>query len=104
VSAAALIWCPFPDEDAAARAVEALLDEGLVACGNLIPGMRSLYLWRGERGEARETGALLKTRADRLERALARVVALHPYETPAAVGWRCDGAAPATLEWLGELA
>ena len=103
MSEAALIWCPFPDEDSAAAAAGALLDEGLIACANLLPAMRSLYAWRGERGDARECGALFKTRADRLEAALARLCALHPYETPAAVGWRCDAAAAATLDWLAEL-
>ena len=99
----ALIWCPFPDEDSAAAAAGTLLDEGLIACANLLPAMRSLYVWKGERGDAREVGALLKTRADRVEAALARLVELHPYETPAAVAWRCDAAAPATLEWLRDL-
>ena len=65
--------------------------------------MRSLYVWQGERGDAREVGALLKTRADKLDAALARLAELHPYETPAAVAWRCDAAAPATLDWLAEL-
>ena len=103
MSEAALIWCPFPDEESAAAAASALLDEGLIACANLLPAMRSLYVWKGERGDAREVGALLKTRADRVEAALARLVELHPYETPAAVAWRCDAAAPATLEWLTDL-
>jgi len=103
VSEAALIWCPFPDEAAAAPVADALLDEGLIVCANLLPAMRSLYQWRGERGDARECGALLKTRADKLDAALARLVELHPYETPAAVAWRCDAAAPATLGWLVDL-
>ena len=103
MTVAALIWCPFPDEESAAAAASTLLGEGLIVCANLLPAMRSLYVWQGERNDAREVGALLKTRADRLEAALARLVELHPYETPAAVGWRCDAAAPATLEWLAEL-
>ena len=103
MSEAALIWCPFPDEESAAAVASALLDEGLIACANLLPAMRSLYVWKGERGDAREVGALLKTRADRLEAALARLVELHPYDTPAAVAWQSDAAAPATLEWLSDL-
>ena len=103
MSGAALIWCPFPDEESAAATASALLDEGLIACANLLPGMRSLFLWRGESGEAREVGVLLKSRTDKLDTALARLAQLHPYDTPAAVGWNCDGAASATLDWLAEL-
>ena len=47
---AALVWCPFPDEASAAATAERLLDEGLIACANLLPAVRSLYRWRGQRG------------------------------------------------------
>jgi periplasmic divalent cation tolerance protein len=99
---AALIWCPFASEDDAAKAASQLLDEGLVACANLLP-VRSLYVWQGERGEGRECGALLKTDASLLDRAVARLAAIHPYETPAIVGWRADAVPPATAAWLGQL-
>lgn len=99
---AALIWCPFASEDEAAKAASQLLDEGLIACANLLP-VRSLYIWQGERGEGREWGALMKTEARLLERAVARLAAIHPYETPAIVGWRADAVPPATAAWLGQL-
>jgi len=100
---AALIWTTFADEDSAAAAASALLDERLAACANLVPGLRSLYLWRGERGQARECGVLFKTDAALLERACARLAELHPYDTPAIAGWRADAATSATVEWLSEL-
>jgi periplasmic divalent cation tolerance protein len=100
---AALIWSPFESEDAAASAASQLLDEGLIACANILPGMRSLYVWQGERGEARECGALFKTEAGLLERAVARLAAIHPYEAPAIAGWLADATPPSTAAWLGEL-
>ena len=33
----ALIWCPFPDEESAARVATALLDEKLIACAPQLP-------------------------------------------------------------------
>jgi periplasmic divalent cation tolerance protein len=100
---AALIWSPFASEDDAAKAAAQLLDEGLVACANIIPAVRSIYLWQGERGEARECVVLFKTEASLLDRAVARLAAIHPYETPAIAGWRADVTAPATAAWLGDL-
>lgn len=99
----AVIWCPFPDEESATTAASQLLDEGFVACANILPPMRSLYVWQGERGEARECGVLFKTDAALLERATARLCEIHPYDTPAVLGWRADSAAPATAAWLGRL-
>lgn len=99
----ALIWCPFPDAPTAVAVANALLDERLVACVNILSGMISLFDWNGERGDASEAGMLLKTDTALLERAIARIVDLHPYEEPAVLGWRCDAAAPGTAAWLGGL-
>ena len=99
----ALIWSPFGSEEDAARIAGQLLDEGLVACANILPGIRSLYVWQGERGESREWGVLFKTDAALLDRAVARLSAIHPYDAPAIIGWRADAAPPATTAWLGEL-
>ena len=98
---AALIWCPFPDEASARAAAAALLDERLIACANLMPGMQSLFAWRGTRDEGRETGALFKTAAERLDAAMRRLAALHPYESPAITGWTVR-AEEGTLAWLRE--
>ena len=100
---ASVIWTTFAEEDSAVEAASILLGEKLIACANLVPGLRSLYLWRGERGEARECGVLFKTDAALLERACARLAEVHPYDTPAIAGWRADTTAAATAEWLSEL-
>ena len=68
-----LIWCPFPDEEEARRAADTLLDEGLIACANLVPGLVSMYVWQGERGEAREVGLLSKTHPSLAAEAIAKI-------------------------------
>ncbi len=99
----ALVWCPFPDEEAAAKVATQLLDERLIACANLLGGVRSLYEWNGERGDAREIGVLFKTDAALLDAAVTRIAELHAYDAPAVLGWLCDASAPETGAWLGAL-
>ena len=99
----ALIYCPFPDDASAADVAERLLAEKLIACANIGGAVRSLFVWNGERGEATEVGVLFKTREALLDRAVARIAQLHPYEAPAVLGWRCDTAAEATAKWLSAL-
>lgn len=98
--AAALIWCPFGDAGSAERVAGILLDERLVACANILPQVRSLYRWQGERGEGSECGVLFKTTAAALDRAIARLHALHPYDAPSIAGWTCEAAGPAVPAWL----
>jgi len=99
----ALIWCPFADPDSAAQAANNLLDDGLIACANILSPMRSLYCWQGERGEGTEVGVLFKTDAALLDKATQRLAEIHPYDTPAVLGWKVDAASPATAGWLGQL-
>ena len=96
----ALIYCPFPDQETAENIGAILLDEGLIGCINIGAPIRSLFAWDGERGEGIEVTALLKTNALLLDRAVARLESLHPYDAPAILGWNCDAAGAATQEWL----
>ena len=99
----ALIYAPFPDRETARAVGAQLLDEKLIACANLMGEVESLYEWDGERGEGREIGVLFKTDASLLTQAVTLLEALHPYETPAVLGWKCDTAGTATAAWLSSL-
>lgn len=98
----ALIWCPFGDRDTAREVASMLVKERLVACANLIPAVESIFQWEGAIGTAEEVGVLFKTEASLLDEAISRLAYLHPYDTPAIMGWHADAAAPATLAWLAE--
>ena len=95
---AMLAWCPFPTEAEAREVAGALLDEGLVACANFIPGMVSLYRWQGEKGESREIGVLFKTHSDVAERLTDRLAQLHSYQSPAIMLWDVSAAPQATSD------
>jgi periplasmic divalent cation tolerance protein len=98
----ALIYCPFPDRESAEKVAARLLDERLIACINIGAGIHSLFIWGGESGEGDEVPALLKTDAGLLRQAIERLECLHPYETPAILGWPCEASA-GTSAWLGDL-
>ncbi|MEL6530691.1 MAG: divalent-cation tolerance protein CutA [Pseudomonadota bacterium] len=100
---AALAWCPFPDRDSARLAAEALLDEQLIGCANIIGEVESVFSWSGERGSSVEVAVLFKTNSELLEAMIARLGQLHPYDTPAITGWHCDAAHAATKQWLGNI-
>lgn len=97
---AALAWCPFPDTQSARAAAAALLDEQLIACANILGPVESHFMWEGARASGSEVGVLFKTTSDCLAQVVNRLGTLHPYDTPAVLGWRCDAAHPASLVWL----
>ena len=102
IADAALVWCPFPDRDIARSLSTRLLEEKLISCANILPDIEALFEWEDEISSATEVGVLFKTSAQKLGELVTRLGDVHPYDTPAIVGWRCDTAHPATLRWLSE--
>lgn len=77
-----LVLVTAPNADTAATLARTLVEEGLAACGNLVPGLRSIYRWEGKVQDEAEVLLLLKTRAALFEPLRARIVTLHPYQVP----------------------
>jgi periplasmic divalent cation tolerance protein len=82
VTDARVVLVTAPDATAAERLVRTLVDERLVACGSIVPGVISIYHWQGELHRDHEVQILLKTKESRVAALLERVPALHPYEVP----------------------
>ena len=95
-----LVYTTFPDEATALAIGEQLVTEKLAACVNVIPGMRSVYAWKGavERGD--EVVGIVKTRESLAEAVRAALKERHPYETPIILFLDVSGGDQSTLDWL----
>ena len=91
-----------PDAPAAERLVRQLLEERLVACGNIVQGMISLYWWEGEIAKQAEVLVLLKTRSESVDQLFGRIAELHPYTTPELVQLPVSGASGEYGRWIME--
>jgi len=89
-----------PDEAVALRIARVLVDERLAACANLLPGVRSIYRFRGDVEDEHEVLLVIKTCADRVEALAERLRALHPYEVPELVVLPTAGGLPSYLDWV----
>ena len=93
-----------PNADAAAF-VRTLVEHGLVACGTLLPGARSIYRWQGQVEDAAETIVLLKTTVACVPLLREQLPSHHPYEVPELLVLPCTDGLPAYLAWVrGEVA
>ena len=95
-----LAFTTFATAEDAARVVRVLVEERLIACGNLLPGVRSLYRWKGEVADQAEVVVLMKTRKQDWTALLSRLHELHPYETPELIAVRIAAGAPKYMAWL----
>ena len=89
-----------PDAETGARIARTLVEEQLIACANLVPGIRSIYRWEGRVADEAEVLLVLKTRASACAALAARVKALHPYELPEVVALPVVAGSEAYLDWV----
>ena len=97
-----LVYTTFPDADAALAVGEALVRLRLAACVNVLPGMRSVYAWKGAVERADEVVALIKSREALAGPLSAALKERHPYETPIILHLPVVGADPDTAAWIAE--
>ena len=98
-----IVFTTYEREEDAARVTRMLVEERLIACGNLLPGARSLYRWKGEVADQREVVVLMKTRKQDWPALISRLHELHPFETPECVAIRIAAGAPRYMAWLEEV-
>lgn len=91
-----------PDPATADRIARTLVQERLAACGNVVPGVTSIYRWEGRIETAGECLLILKTRAERLAALAARLDEIHPYDVPEVLALPVEAGATAYLRWVRE--
>ena len=91
-----------PDEQTAAGIARTLVEASLVACVNIVPGIRSIYRWQGSVEDDPEVLMILKTTGDRLEAARAGILELHPYEVPEVLALPVADGHHDYLSWVAE--
>ena len=97
---ALLCYCNCPDVAVARRIADALVQERLAACVNLLPGVQSVYRWEGRVERAEEVQLLIKTTSMRFDALSARILSLHPDDVPEIIAVRISNGLPAYLDWM----
>ena len=97
---AQFVYITCKDNEEAEHIGRQLLESRLVACVNILDGMRSMYRWEGEIRQDNETVLIAKTRQARVEAVVAKVKQIHSYDCPCVVSLSVVGGNTEFLEWV----
>lgn len=77
-----------------------LVADRLVACGQHVAPVRSVYRWEGAVQDDTEARVALHTRASLVPAIVERTDAEHPYDVPCVIALPIVQGNPAYLEWI----
>ncbi len=82
---------------------KALVEEGLAACGNILPEVHSLFKWKGKFCEEKERLLLIKSKESLFPKIVERVKKLHSYEVPEIIALPIASGEASYLKWIDEV-
>jgi len=94
----ALITCP--SAESADELASELVDKKVAACVNIIPGLTSVYRWKGEVCRDSELLLVVKTTEDSRSKVSEVVGDKHPYTEPELIFLPISSGSVTYLDWV----
>lgn len=95
-----IVFVTCESKEQAEAIAQAVVTEKLAACVNVLPGIRSCYVWERKLTWSAELLLLIKTTRGRFGQLRDRIRELHSYSVPEIVGVPIDEASEKYLEWI----
>jgi len=95
-----IVFVTCESKEQADRIAEAVVTEKLAACVNVLPGVRSCYVWERKLTWSDEVLLMIKTTRGRFDQLQDRVKSLHSYEVPEIVSVPIQEAFDKYIAWI----
>jgi periplasmic divalent cation tolerance protein len=97
-----VVFVTCDSEEEGLKIANALVEEHLAACVNLVSPIRSIYRWEGKIWDEKEWLLIIKTQKDRFEELEKKVKSLHSYSVPEIISLPIEKGSSAYLDWIRE--
>jgi periplasmic divalent cation tolerance protein len=95
-----VVLCTCGSAEEAERISGGLIEAKAAACVNIVPGIASVYRWKGAVERSAEWLLVVKSRRGLFDRLRAEIEKLHSYETPEIIALQVVDGAEAYLAWI----
>jgi periplasmic divalent cation tolerance protein len=79
-----------------------LVEKGLAACVNVIPGITSFFFWEGKLCKDKEVMLLIKTTERNLKEIADNIIKIHSYSVPEILFVKIEKGDKKYLDWIRE--
>jgi periplasmic divalent cation tolerance protein len=98
-----IIFITTGSKEESERIANALIDEKLIACANIIDPVRSCFFWEGKKRAEMESLLILKTHRRIFRTLEARVKAIHSYQVPEIIAIPIVEGSSEYLQWMEKI-
>lgn len=95
--------CTVPAREVGLSIGTRLIEAGVAACVNVLPGVSSIFSWQGSICTEEECLLVIKTRHDAYPRMQALIESLHPYDVPEIIALDISQGNEKYLAWIDSL-
>jgi len=95
-----IVFMTASNREEAVKIVRTMLEERLIACGNLVESVSSLFWWKGKIEEEKEVLVIMKSDEKLFKKLSKRVKELHSYDVPEILALPIVDGSPSYLDWL----
>lgn len=97
-----MVFNTCPDAASADKIARALTERKLAACVSILPGLRSVYTWKGVCESTEEHLLIIKTLSAVYPILEQTILELHPYELPEIIAVPIAVGLPGYLAWIDQ--
>jgi len=97
-----VVLCTCPTAEIAEVISHTLVEKKLAACVNLLPQVRSIYLWQGKIEQDQEIQLIIKTTKTLFAELEKIIVQLHPYDVPEIIALDIKHGHQPYINWIDE--
>ena len=97
-----IVLCTCPDQASAETLANRLVDNKLAACVNIVPGITSIYQWKGKTEKGQELLLVIKSKPGVFESVKNTILEQHPYELPEIISIPLQSGFSNYLSWIDE--
>ncbi len=96
-----LVTCK--DKLEAEKITQSLLEQRLIACGNIVSPVTSFFHWHGRIDIAEECLIVMKSRLDLFEQIAEQVKSLHSYDVPEILALPIVEGSKIYIDWMNDV-
>ena len=95
-----IVFVTCESREQAEKIAQSVVSDKLAACVNIVPGIRSCYVWEKKLTWSDEVLLLIKTTQTRFTQLEDQIKKLHSYELPEIISVTIEDASQKYLDWI----